>query len=362
MLRMTQSVRCIALIVALAICGGISSGTQASEGAKRSPWVGKMLNGTKCDGGQVPFGPFDYLLRNNFREQLGVVEEFHFNEDVENLRKGLSGTPMGDIHYTLQTWPNHHRALNSALRYRLQHRELWSVGDNTSQNYPAECYLQRAMNFSPNDPIPYMLHGLLMHQMKQYDVALKSYRQAVRLQPNDLITQYNMGLTLVELKKFAEAQQIANKVYAADFPLPGLKRKLAEAKRPKAKADVAKPAAKAPVATKPADAKPGNPAPEESKPQEKATQDDDMPAVPADEDTKPAVTDAKTPESVTAQETATGQASPDGQEAGGGQAATPAEAAAQTTPQLTPEQMATLKQALQEQAEKKKETETSATP
>jgi hypothetical protein len=213
------------VVPVLALCS-FSPALLAWKGATESPWVGKMLNGAKCDGGQVPFGPFDYLQRNKFPAQLEVVEETHFTEGIENLTMGQTTTPMGDIHYTLQTWPNHHRALNSATRFRLAHRELWSITPTQSQGYPAECYLQRAINFRPKDPVPYMLLGMLMHKMKQYDKALKAYRGAVELLPDDILTQYNMGLALAELKKYKEAAKVARKVYAAGYPLPGLKRKL----------------------------------------------------------------------------------------------------------------------------------------
>lgn len=293
-----------------------------------------MLNGTKCDGGQVPFGPYDYLQRDRLKSQLEVVEESHFNKDVESLTKGMTATAMGDIHYTLQTWPNHHRALKSAVQFRLRNREMWDKGDNTAQNYPAECYLQRAIKFSPNDPVPYMLHGMLMHQMKQFEKALKSYRQAIRLQPTDLVTQYNMGLTLVELKQLKEAQQIADKVYAAEFPLPGLKRKLAEAKQQKAK-----------VAN--------------DQKQKQST----PPA--AASKTVPQLTPEQTVELQKAMKAEAAKKSSSGLEATGGQEApvvpsqakdqakSPAEAAATTPPQLTAEQSAELQKAMKAEAAKK---------
>lgn len=362
---MSKTVNSMAIVMSLLALPGLlcfSPGSLAWEGHKRAPWVGTMFNGTKCDGGQVPFGPYDYLQRNMLKAQLEVVEESHFNEEVESLKKGMSASAMGDIHYTLQTWPNHHRALNSAFRYRLQHKELWASGDNTAQNYPAECYLQRAIKFSPNDPIPYMLHGMLMHQMKQYAAALKSYREAIRLRPDDLVTQYNMGLTLVELKQYQEAQQVADKVYAAEFPLPGLQRKLAEAKKQKAKAQVAQ--AKAPDTA--ADA--GADKSAEKSPQAPTTDKDnaqppETPLPPADkavaadlpgqEPSKPpsgeespgSVANAASENGVTAEHSTAGDTT-----------------ASKPAPKLTEEQLAILRQALKDQAAKKSKAADSATP
>jgi tetratricopeptide (TPR) repeat protein len=268
---------------------------------------------------------------------------------------------MGDIHYTLQTWPNHHRALNSAFRYRLQHKELWASGDNSAQNYPAECYLQRAINFSPNDPIPYMLHGMLMHQMKKFDAALKSYREAIRLRPDDLVTQYNMGLTLVELKKYREAQEVADKVYAAEFPLPGLQRKLAEATKQKAKAQAAQ--AKAPDSAddaasqesveKNAQASPGevdNAQPPGSPPPAgnaiAADSPGKEPSKPASGDGTPAsVENAAVKQGVAAEQSTTGDTT-----------------ASKPAPKLTEEQLAILRQALKDQAAKKSKDAENAVP
>lgn len=361
MSRYISLVSIFSLLLTLLGFGSYSSGILAWEGHKRAPWVGTMLSGAECDGGQVPFGPYDYLQRNSLRSQLEVVEESHFNEDVESLTKGMSASAMGDIHYTLQTWPNHHRALNSAFRYRLQHREQWALGDNTAQNYPAECYLQRAIKFSPNDPIPYMLHGMLMHQMKQYDAALKSYRQANRLRPDDLVTEYNMGLTLVELKMFGEAQRVADKVYAADFPLPGLQRKLAEAKKQKAKprgmqAKAPIPAAASGTANAVKTELPKSTAQnteEKTRETPPATAKNAVATSPSDSNL-PEAAPAKTANSV---EKATADDSLTEKPQAPGDAA-PTTAA----PKLTEEQLAILKQALKDQADKKSKAADVATP
>jgi tetratricopeptide (TPR) repeat protein len=218
-----HSLRRIAVIVLMLALCSISPTMLAWQGDKLAPWTGTNLNGKKCTGVQVAFGPYDYLQRDKFQSDLEVVEESHFNADVENLIAGQSGSILADISYTLLTWPNHHRALNSALRYRLQHLGNWTEDAGTA---PVECFLQRAIKFSPKDPKPYMMYGVLLQRTKQFGKALNAYRAANRLSPNDVITQYNMGLTLVELKKYNEAVQVAQKVYSAGFPLPGLKNKL----------------------------------------------------------------------------------------------------------------------------------------
>ncbi|MCB1705693.1 MAG: tetratricopeptide repeat protein [Halioglobus sp.] len=206
-----------ALLIVIASC--MSPLAQADA---KPQWVGETLDGEKCVGSNIPFGPYDYLLRANFPAELDVVERAHFTPDIENLEAGRTSYAINDIAYTLMAWPNHHRALHSAMKYRMMHWE-WP---EDAQVPPAECQMQRAIGYSPKDPIPYMMYGLLLHKAEQYEKALFAYRQANRLRPDDILTLYNMGLTLVELEQFDEARLVANTVYGAGIPLPGLKNKL----------------------------------------------------------------------------------------------------------------------------------------
>jgi TPR repeat len=186
---------------------------------ERAPWVGERLDGKECKGSHIPFGPFDYLRREQLPAELEVVERAHFFPEVETLESPFS---IDDISYTVMAWPNHHRALHSSMKFRMMTLD-WPENSKTA---PAECQLQRAINFSPRDPVPYMMYGLMLHKAKQYDKALLSYRAAIGLRPDDVLTQYNMGLTLVELKQYQEALKMAKAAYAAGMPLPGLKNKL----------------------------------------------------------------------------------------------------------------------------------------
>ena len=209
-------------VATLAILFVSATEAQARSGKHPAPWVGKRLDGKECKSNQIGAGPWDYLQREKHSGSLAVTEDNHFNEDVEALRAGMTTEPMGDIHYTLSAWPNHHRALKSAVDFRLKHRK-WP---ESSKGLPAECYLLRAMNYSPKDGTPYLLFGILAHRQKQYKPALEAYRKADQLIPNDMMIKYNMALTLVQLKQYKEAEKLAKIVYASDFPLPGLKNNL----------------------------------------------------------------------------------------------------------------------------------------
>jgi tetratricopeptide (TPR) repeat protein len=193
---------------------------------KAAPWVGKRLDGKPCKGGSPDGGKiYDYLYRQNFAPTLSLVEENHFTRGVENLSKGKSSTPMGDIDFVLRIFPNHHRALRSAVEFSLKHKRYPA----SEHGLPAECYLSRAMKFSPSDPVPPSLLGYYMHRKGKLKQALKANEVAMRLSPSDVMTRYNTGLLLVELKRYDEARAIAEPLYDAGLDLPGLKNKLIRA-------------------------------------------------------------------------------------------------------------------------------------
>ena len=52
--------------------------------------------------------------------KLALVEDHHFNADVEMLIDGINGPLPGDIHYTLKHFPNHYRALHTMAKWHLQ--------------------------------------------------------------------------------------------------------------------------------------------------------------------------------------------------------------------------------------------------
>ena len=215
-------------LVATVFCAlwlALTGAAAHAQGSGFVPWKGTTAEGEKCTGGQPEAGPYDYLHRNRLQAQIAVVEQFHFDEDVEKLRKGLTGTPMNDIDYTLRAIPNHHRALRSAVNYRLK-RKKWP---RNHQGEKAECYLQRAIGFSPNDPTLHPLLAFLLHRLNHQKQAIPAYREAIKANPNDVMLKYNMGLALVDLSRYAEARTVAKEVYSTDFPLPGLKNRLVAA-------------------------------------------------------------------------------------------------------------------------------------
>ncbi|MDZ7782424.1 MAG: hypothetical protein U5K56_05595 [Halioglobus sp.] len=64
---------------------------------------------------------------------------------------------MANIDFTLRVFPNHPRALNGAVRFSLQRDGTRPMKEACRRSV----YLQRAIGFVPNDPMPYKLLGYL---------------------------------------------------------------------------------------------------------------------------------------------------------------------------------------------------------
>ncbi|MCX4024976.1 tetratricopeptide repeat protein [Endozoicomonas sp. SM1973] len=183
-------------------------------------WAGEF----ECGSLTNQYGPYDYTNPEHFKNRLPIVEQFHFNRDVESLNKGMTGHVLGDITYTLRAFPNHHRALFAVVRYY--------TGPDTEyskEHMSAECFFDRALRFKPNDAVVHMLYGIYLHKKQKHDEALKKYQRGLQLSPNFAELHYNLGLLYIDMKKLQEAKNHAQKAYQQGYPLAGLKQKLSDA-------------------------------------------------------------------------------------------------------------------------------------
>ena len=156
------------------------------------------------------------------RKDLSVVEQFHFSRAVETLTQGMTGSLGGDISYTLEHFPNHHRALASMAKLGLRLKSAQPHG----ARYTVSCYFERAIAFAPHDVTARMVYGSYLLATGQDAMALEQLDSASRLAPEQATIQYNLGLMYVKKKEYEKASAHAQKAYALGFPLPGLKNKL----------------------------------------------------------------------------------------------------------------------------------------
>lgn len=166
--------------------------------------------------------------------------------------------------YTLEHFPNHHRALASMAKLGLRQKSAQPHG----ARYTVSCFFERAIAFAPHDVTARMVYGNYLLAMGQDATALEQLDAASRLAPEQATIQYNLGLMYVKKKEYDKASAHAQKAYALGFPLPGLKNKLKAAGKwrepppaPAAAApDVGEAAVVAPALGAPAAAEPAEPA------------------------------------------------------------------------------------------------------
>lgn len=159
--------------------------------------------------------------------KLALVENFHFNSDVEMLVDGMTGPLPTDIHYTLKHFPNHYRALHSMAKWHLQNPNPDDEEcDCLRWLLPAECYFTRAITFRPRDPMLYYILGIYLHQSGELDRSFEAYSDAAKLGLNAAEFHYNFGLLLVDQGNYELAREYAKRAYTNGVPFPGLRNKL----------------------------------------------------------------------------------------------------------------------------------------
>jgi len=184
-------------------------------------WPGVDLKGNKCQG-RGGYGPYDYTNPNHRGYNLKIVEQYHFNKDVEFLKKGMSAGIGNDIDYTLRAFPNHHRALYAMSRYQLKNPAF----ANNSKFPATECYFQRAMKFTPNDFRAMQLYANYLGKKKQPNMAVDVYKRALSIKKAPPEINYSLGLLYFKLKKYNEAVEQAEIAYANGVKNSKLARKL----------------------------------------------------------------------------------------------------------------------------------------
>lgn len=177
-----------------------------------------------CGSLENAYGPFDYNDPVHKRENLPIVERFHFTPRVESLTRGESGELVLDLNYTLRAFPNHARALWAMARYQLTMSRPWSPADHF---FPIECYFDRAVRWRPNDANVWLVHGMYLAKKGDLKAAVEKYETALKMDPSSAEANYNAGLAYFELKNYVRARELAEKAYALGYPLPGLRNKLA---------------------------------------------------------------------------------------------------------------------------------------
>jgi tetratricopeptide (TPR) repeat protein len=158
---------------------------------------------------------------------LRTVESNHFTPEVERLEKGATAPLPRDIAFVLRYIPNHYRALNAMGRWQLKNR---LPTDPAALIWTADCYFQRAIAFVPSDAKVRFVYAIYLHKAKRLAEAQTQYAEAEDLGEPSAELYYNRGLLELDLGNLDAAEKYADKAYQMDFPLPGLRDKLARAR------------------------------------------------------------------------------------------------------------------------------------
>jgi tetratricopeptide (TPR) repeat protein len=156
-----------------------------------------------------------------------VVESTHFTEGIRTLRSTRGASFIDNIDYTLRAFPNHHKALRTLIALDAD-KKKWR-GRQRQEFPPPECYFQRAIRFKPQDSTVRALFGIYLHKKGHLREAVDQYQGALARRPNHPEIHYNLGLALVDLKRYEEALGHAEEAYSRGYPLPGLNDKLRRA-------------------------------------------------------------------------------------------------------------------------------------
>lgn len=187
--------------------------------------TGSPLFAGEADCGPLTnhFGPFDYYTAPP--DQRRLVERPHFSPNIEQLKKGNSGTLGAEISYTLSVFPNHPRALLSMSQLALREKRA----KPTDSGYTMDCWFDRAMRFSPNDATVRMLYGIYLLKVGKAETATRYLEEAAELGGENANLSYNLGLAYFSLNDYAKSLDHAHRAYALGFQLPGLRNKLQRA-------------------------------------------------------------------------------------------------------------------------------------
>lgn len=166
------------------------------------------------------YGPFDYVSQ---RGKLNIVERYHFTPNVEQLRSGTSGYLGGDLSYTLNAGPNHHRALLAAMRFAIAQK----TDKPPHMQYAVSCYFDRATRFRPKDTVVRGLYAKYLFEfMQQKDEALRQVDFAALNAGDNPLTHFNIGTLYFEMGAHDKAARHAARAQELGFPRDTLINKL----------------------------------------------------------------------------------------------------------------------------------------
>jgi Tfp pilus assembly protein PilF len=149
-------------------------------------------------------------------EHINVVEKYHLGPAKEKLASGRANYAMEDIEFILRHFPNNPNALLL----------LDAAAKALKQPALPDRYFKAALDAYPDEPMTYVVHAMFLQKRGQTGAAIEQYEHALSLNPNLPDAHYNLGLALVQAKRYAEANTHAQAAIRLGHPMPGLRNQL----------------------------------------------------------------------------------------------------------------------------------------
>jgi hypothetical protein len=150
-------------------------------------------------------GPYDYRVnrvpepwRQSRQDLLENVERNHFPPLTEALIKPVFSSFGADISYTLNVFPNHHRALASLMRLADRQKTTKVSG----AKYSVECYFNRATRFAPEDTVVRGLYASFLIAAGRTSDAKWQLEKMEEHASGSAMTFYNLGMLYADIGQF----------------------------------------------------------------------------------------------------------------------------------------------------------------
>jgi tetratricopeptide (TPR) repeat protein len=159
-------------------------------------------------------GRHDYRDPKARARFLNMVESHHFRPEIESLTDSRAVRFVArDISYTLNVFPNHHRALDTMSRLSIK------VGSEQpdGSNHDVICWFQRAAAWRPDDGMVRMVLGVHLQRIGKTADAIKHTEAALRLEPGNARIQYQLGLLYLSAGDLDNAERYGHEAYAGGY-------------------------------------------------------------------------------------------------------------------------------------------------
>jgi len=150
------------------------------------------------------------------RQLLKDNEQAHLGKAISDLQSGKPHRlkyAEADFKYILSIWPNHPKSLQGIA-------EVYRKMGTPSLVEPL---FERALRVFPEVAETYALYGIYLYRQKDFKRSINMLKEAVRLNPSSSQNHYLLGLSYYAAGLYKEAQEHAEKAYALNYPLPGLR-------------------------------------------------------------------------------------------------------------------------------------------